>query len=299
MHYYSFNKYLKDKFNEKVRKISINAGFSCPHKNLSIEEKGCIFCNEKAFTRFYDNSVSIKKQIESSIVIGKKKNVNKFIAYFQNGTNTNASLDILKKTYDIIKKYPEIVGLSIATRPDCIDDNKLYLIQSYVNKYDVWIEYGMQTIHNSTLEKINRGHSFEQTIDAIKKTSILGIKVGVHIILGLPGENEKDMLKTAKEISKLPINGIKFHVLSVFNNTELANLYYTNKIKVLTKKEYINIICNFLEYTKKDCVILRLVSDANNDFLIEPKWINNKLLVLNDIEKELIKRQTFQGIYVD
>ncbi|MFH1394620.1 MAG: TIGR01212 family radical SAM protein [Candidatus Omnitrophota bacterium] len=296
MHYYTFNQYLKKQFGAKVRRISLNAGFSCPNKDGSLSIDGCIFCNEAGFSVFPEKVMPLKGQIEKTITETKKKYGNqKFIAYFQNAAGTNAAVEELKTAYDSIKDYPEIVGLSISTRPDCVNEEKLSLIAEYTDKYEVWVEYGFQTIHNKTLKAINRGHTFEQVLDAVNKTHSLGIKVGVHIILGLPGETLDDMLATARVISQLPVSGVKIHVLHVLKNTKLEEQYHKGDIKLFSQEEYVKTVCSFLECLKEECVILRIVSDAKKEYLIAPEWINNKQNVIKEIEEEFVRRGTRQG----
>lgn len=289
MHYYSYNQYLKERFGEKVRRLSLNAGFSCP--GVENGRGNCIFCNEYGFSRFSGNAPALEEQIASLIESGKVKfGVRKFIAYFQNGTNTNAKCEELKKAYDVIRKFPEIAGLSISTRPDAVDDWKLALIESYADDYDVWIEYGVQTVHDKTLKFLNRGHTFGQSIDAIEKTARRKIKVGVHIILGLPGETHEHNIATAKEISRLPVSAVKLHVLHVLKDTKLEKLYYEGGIPILTRDEYVNAVCDFLYNLRRDCVVLRLVSDVRKGYLIAPDWLNDKAGVIREINLVMGKR---------
>jgi len=295
MYYYSFGEYLKDKYGRKVRKIGLNAGFTCPNRDGLRGEGGCIFCNDSGFSEFPDNNISLKEQIDSTISTFKKKGVESFIAYFQNGSNTYAPVEELKKIYDIIHEYPEIVGLFISTRPDCVNDEVLDLIQSYTSTREVWVEYGLQTVHDKTLEYIGRGHSFTQTEEIIRKTSQRGIKVGVHVILGLPGESTEDMMETAEKVSRLPVSGVKLHLLHVLKNTPLERLYNKGEVKLLEEDEYINIACDFIERLSPDCVLLRLASDARVKVLVAPKWMNKKLEVIRKIDKEFLRRKTRQG----
>ncbi|MFH1878297.1 MAG: TIGR01212 family radical SAM protein [Candidatus Omnitrophota bacterium] len=296
MRYYSFSNYLKDRYGTKVWRVSLSAGFSCPNKDRPGGGGGCIFCNEAGFSRYAASALSLAEQIEKSIKeIRDKKKAAKFIAYFQNATNTYGDLEALKTAYDVITGYPEIVALYISTRPDCVDESKLDLIASYTRRYEVWIEYGVQTAHDRTLKIINRGHTFAESADAVKKTVSKGIKAAAHIILGLPGENRQDMIATAREISKLPVSGIKLHTLHVMLNTELEKMYRAGGIKILEMEEYIGLACDFLENTRKDCVIFRLASDARDELLIAPKWMNDKFSVINGIENELEARGTAQG----
>ena len=300
MCYYSFSNYLKKKYGTKVRRIGLDAGFSCPHKDDITKEGGCIFCNELGFSSFAGMHMTLEGQIEQAMAeIRSRKGANKFIAYFQNATGTNAEPDRLKEAYDIIKKYPDIVALYISTRPDCMDDEKLDLISGYTSDYEVWVEYGIQSVHDRTLEIVNRGHTFGQAVETIHKTAEKNIKVGAHIILGLPGESGEDMIATAKTMSALPVSGIKLHVLHVLKDTKLEDLYRQGRIDLLSRDDYVELACDFLEHIKPDCVIFRLVSDARKEYLIAPDWINNKLDVIKHIEDKFAERGTSQGNAMD
>lgn len=304
MRYYSFNNYLREKFGVRVHRVPLNAGFTCPNKDGTLSGEGCIFCNEEGFSIHADTRLSLKDQIEKGMGFAAKRyNAEKFIAYFQNASGTYADIKELKESYDIIKRYPDVVGLFISTRPDCIDEEKLELIASYNEDYDVWIEYGVQTVHDRTLEEINRLHTFSQAKESIVNTDKMGIKVGVHIILGLPGESVEDMLATAETLSKLPVSGMKLHVLHVLKGTRLEKMFNESRgterhapaMSMLSRDEYVNISCKFLERMPRRCVVLRLVSDAKEDFLVAPEWIKEKQGVIRDIEKRLAQLDTFQG----
>ncbi|MBL7072838.1 MAG: TIGR01212 family radical SAM protein [Candidatus Omnitrophica bacterium] len=300
MYYHSYNKYLKKRFGEKVRRISLNAGFGCPNRDGSISSKGCVFCNESGFSPWAQKTVPLEEQIKLGLAGGKKQfGTKKFIAYFQNGAGTNADSEDLKKMYSVINDYPEIVGLSISTRPDCVDEEKLDIVGGFLKNYDVWIEYGVQTIHENTLKKMNRGHTFPDSLEAIEMTAARGIKVGVHIILGLIEETSEDMMRTAEEISRIPVSGVKLHVLHVLKNTKLSEMYGKDRVNLLTRTEYVKNVCSFLEKLKKECVILRLVSDAGRDYLVAPEWVTNKQLTIKGIEAEFKRRGTEQGALVN
>ncbi|MFH1411351.1 MAG: TIGR01212 family radical SAM protein [Candidatus Omnitrophota bacterium] len=300
MNYYSFREYIKGKYGERVKKIGLNAGFGCPNRDGSIGTGGCIFCNEDAFSNFAESRLSIKEQIERSMKeMTKSKDVRKFIAYFQNGTSTNADIEALKKAYDSIKAFPEIVGISISTRPDCVNDEKLDLIAGYSEDYEVWVEYGMQTINDDLLKKMNRGHTALETIKAIEKTAKKNINVGVHIMLGAPGQSRTDIIETAKTISDLPVRGVKVHLMHVLKDTLLEKMYAGKKIKVLEKYEYIRDVCDLLEHLREDCIVLRLISDAKRGSVIAPRWMDDKLDVIRNIDKEFAKRGTKQGSRVE
>ncbi|MCP4650831.1 MAG: TIGR01212 family radical SAM protein [PVC group bacterium] len=295
-YYYSFKDYLAQQFNTRVHRISLNAGFSCPNRDGTLSSQGCVFCNEKGFSHFAETNFALEEQIGKSMDIFRYRfKANKFIAYFQNGSNTYADAKDLKKKYDVIKTFPDIVGLMISTRPDCIDKEKLDLIQSYTDKYDVWIEYGIQSIHDRTLDFINRKHSAQQFIEAVEQTAKRNIKISAHVILGLPGESKSDMLKTADVLAKLPITGVKLHVMHILRDTKLHVLYEQGGMKLLESQEYIDIVCDWLERISSDCVIMRLGAIAGRDVLIAPKWINLKQNMLQNIELEFKRRGTMQG----
>ncbi|MBD3379133.1 MAG: TIGR01212 family radical SAM protein [Candidatus Omnitrophica bacterium] len=295
MYYYSFNRYLREKYGEPVRKICLNPGFACPNRDGALSRDGCVFCNEKGFSRNAGTLKSLEEQIEDAVGSGNAKRGQKYIAYFQNAAGTNASPEELQKAYDIIRNYPEIIMLTISTRPDCVDDGKLDLISDYAEDYEVWIEYGVQTANDAVLERMKRNHSFEQAEDAILRTVKKGIKAGAHIMLGLPGESREDMALTARRLAKLPVSGIKLHVLHVLKDTALEEMYRQGKVDLLTQNEYARAACDFLEYMDPECVVLRLVSDAHPDFLVAPMWINDKNSVIADINKEFLIRGTHQG----
>ena len=295
---YSFNHYLRDKFGQRVHRISLDAGFDCPNTDGTISNQGCTFCNNKAFSHFSRlSSLSLEEQIIQAKEYAQKRfKVKKFIAYFQSNSNTYGDVSLLKKRYDVIRKFDDIVGIAISTRPDCIDDEKINLIEDFSKDYDIYIEYGLQTIHDKTLKLINRGHTFADFQKAIELTSKRGnINIGAHVILGLPGETKSDMLATAKAIAKMPLWGVKFHVLHVVKDTLLANMYEENNLKLLSLDEYADILVSFLELLPNNQVILRLVSDAHRDFLIAPFWINDKEKSLKRIGAEFRKRKTKQG----
>ncbi|MCM8787512.1 MAG: TIGR01212 family radical SAM protein [Candidatus Omnitrophica bacterium] len=297
--FYSFNTYLREKFGQRVHRISLNAGFNCPNLDGKLSKEGCIYCNNAAFGIYVTTPKPLKIQIEDSIAYYKKKfKVTKFIAYFQAFSNTYAPIEVLKKTYDIIKNFDEIVGLFISTRPDCINEEIMSLISSYQKNYLVWVEYGLQTTHNNVLKTLNRNHTFEDFLIALDLARKFKINVGVHIILGLPFLNYNETVQDAQRLSQLDIQGIKFHILHVLKNTKLEKLYCEGKIKLLTKEEYIKIICDFIERIPKDFVILRLISSADKNYLVAPLWMNDKISIINEITKEFKRRGTFQGYFV-
>jgi radical SAM protein (TIGR01212 family) len=297
-HYYSYNQYLRKTFGVRVHRLSLDAGFSCPNLDGKLSSQGCAFCNNKAFSRYTENKRKpIKQQIAESIQFARQRyKAKKFIAYFQSFTNTYADIQTLEKKYNQIKGFADIAGIAVSTRPDCIDKKKLDLLDKFSKNYQVYIEYGLQSIHDKTLEKINRKHNFKAFKDALKLTKqYKNIHPAAHIILGLPGESKQDMLKTANTLAKMPLWGLKIHCLHVVKDTTLAKQYKKEQIQLLSKSQYLDILIDFLKLIPKNLVILRLVSDANPNQLIAPKWLNQKSKVLQELDKKLEEQDIWQG----
>lgn len=292
-HYFSLDEFYQKKFGTKVFKVSLNAGFSCPNiKN----GHGCIFCSNQSgdfagnkekdlITQFNE----IKKKLQ------KKWPKGKYIAYFQAGSNTYADVETLKEKYESVLNLPEVVGISIATRSDCINNEILNYLEDLNKKTFVTIELGLQSMHSKTLKRINRGHTLENFETIVKKLQEKKIHTVAHIINGLPNESQEEMLETVKYLNKLKIDGIKIHMLHVLKNTPLEKYYQEKPFHLLTKEEFINIVCDQLELLNKDIVIHRLTGDPKKEDLIAPDWVLKKFTILNDIEKELKKRHSFQG----
>jgi radical SAM protein (TIGR01212 family) len=294
--YYSFNRYLREKFSQRVHRISIDAGFGCPNLDGTLSTAGCIFCKNESFSRYCGKQINIVGQIEHSMEeLGKRFGARKFIAYFQPHSNTYADTALLKEKYDIIKKFPQIIGLTVSTRPDCIDEDKIKLIASYANDYLVWVEYGLQTTQERILKLINRNHTYENFLNTLQVSRKYNLNVAVHVILGLPTQTHKEIIEDALRISKLDIQGIKFHVLHVLKGTYLDKLYEMGQFKPLPEKDYVNIICDFLERIPREIIVLRLVSNASKDYLVAPFWINEKQRVIENINRQFLKRKTYQG----
>ncbi|MBU0878930.1 MAG: TIGR01212 family radical SAM protein [Candidatus Omnitrophica bacterium] len=294
--YFSFNAYLREKFGERVHRISIDAGFSCPNIDGILGKQGCIYCNNKGFGVYAKSGKTIEEQIEESIIFYRRRlGVKKFIAYFQSYTNTYAEPQELKEKYDLIRKFPQIIGLFISTRPDCIDEEKIRLISQYKKDYLVWIEYGLQTTHNRLLKIINRNHTYEDFIRALDLTRKYGVNVGVHLILGLPSSTDEEIIEDAQRLSMLDIQGIKFHILHVLKGTRLEEMYEQGGVNLLTREKYVKMVSSILSRIPPFFVVLRLVSSALPDYLVAPLWINRRSEVVEDIRKELEKRGTRQG----
>jgi len=297
-YYYPFSQYLKNRFGGRVHRLSLDGGFGCPNIDGTFSNEGCVFCNNRAFSYFTNqNNISLEEQITSSMNYARRRfGAEKFIAYFQSFTSTYGETEFLSRQYNTIRKFDNIVGIAISTRPDCIDVEKLDVIESFAKGYEVYIEYGLQSVHDKTLKLINRNHSFSDFKKAVDMTyQRKNIHISVHIILGLPQESKKDMLETARVISAMPLWGIKFHCLHVVKETALEKVYNKGQVKLLSEEEYIDVLIRFLEIIPKDYVILRLVSSADKDLLIAPEWINNKQRVLKKIENEFKIRKTYQG----
>lgn len=299
--YHTLDYYYKNRFHEKVFKVSLNAGFSCPNIDGTKGYGGCIYCSKTGSGEFAGNiNDSLHKQFnEIKKMMHKKWPKAKYIGYFQARTNTYAPVEKLKEYYETILNEENVIGLNIATRPDAITDECLdYLTELNKTTY-LTIELGLQTIKETTAKLINRCHSLECFKDMVIKLRKRNIDVVVHIINGLPYETKDDMLNTIKYLNKLDIQGIKIHMLSITKNTPLEKLYQKNKFKVLTKEEYIDIVIEQLELLRPEIVIHRITGDPKLDELIEPNWLIKKFCVLNDIDKEMVKRNTYQGIKSD
>ncbi|HIE43746.1 MAG TPA: TIGR01212 family radical SAM protein [Candidatus Omnitrophica bacterium] len=297
MRYYKFSSYLKEQFGCRVHKVSIDAGFSCPNKDGRFSRDGCIFCDNRGFsfnTRITPKPVEI--QIEEGMKIGKIRfKAEKFIVYFQAYTNTYAPLEVLKEKYRVVKKFNSIVGIAIGTRPDTVDEEILNLIESYSREYEVWIEYGLQSIHDKTLKLINRNHTYRDFLKAVEATRDRNIKICAHVILGLPGESEEEILTTAKELGKFRLDGVKIHPLHIIKGTKLEGLYREGEYKPFGLDEYVGVLVKFLEYLCPDTVIQRITADCYRQLLVAPEWILKKSLLLQRIEKRLEEKNTFQG----
>jgi len=296
--YYRFSKYLRNRFGVRVYKVSIDAGFSCPNRDGSKSKDGCIYCDNKGFS--FNSRIAllpIEEQIAKGIEFGKRRfKAQKFIVYFQAYTNTYASLEVLKKKYDTVRKFQDVVGISIGTRPDCINEEILDLIESYASDYEVWIEYGLQSTHDETLEFINRGHVYKDFLEAVNLTrKRKNIKICVHVIIGLPNETREDILKTAEVLGRMKLDGIKIHPLHVIKGTKLEEIYKKGQYKPLELDVYVDLAVEFLERIWADTVIQRITADCSREFLIAPMWIVDKNKVLGKIEEKLLQMDTFQG----
>lgn len=295
--YNQYSAHLRNKFGAKVYKVTLDAGFSCPNRDGKISTGGCIFCDEGgSFSQAHSNSLEIEQQLETGIkTLSQRFGAQKFMSYFQAYSNTYAPLQVLEKAYNSALKHPDIVGISIGTRPDCVNNENLNLISNYKNDYYTWVEYGLQSVHNKTLKLINRGHDFECFVRAFEMSKEKGINVCAHVILGLPGETQEDMLKTAQKLTELKVDGVKIHMLCALKDTELSKLYENGKISFMSEEDYIKIVCDFLEILPEKTTIHRLAGNGLKKNLIAPSWLGKKLDCLNKIDRELERRNSFQG----
>lgn len=295
--YYDFKSFLINGFGCKVYKLQIDAGFTCPNRDGTLGTGGCIYCNSRfSEIRQQGTLPSVSDQIRNGKTLyARMRGAKKFIAYFQTATNTYAPYEKLKLFYDEALAQEDIIGIAVGTRPDCVPDDVIDLFEEYARKYHVWLEYGLQSIHDRTLNYINRGHDAKTFIDAVNRTAGKNINVCVHIIVGLPGETREDMIETARVVSSLPVQGIKIHLLLALKETVLGSLYQQGKIRMPTKEEYIHTVCDVLEILPPQMVIQRLTADGYRDIFLAPEWGKNKMDVLNSIDKELEKRDSWQG----
>lgn len=289
MEYLSFNKYLKDKFGQKVYKISLDGGFTCPNRDGKAGTRGCIFCSKGGSGDFAESrEMSITEQIESGKKkVEKKIKSGKYIAYFQAFTNTYAPVEILRQKYEEAINHPDIVALSIATRPDCLGDDVLRLLDEMNKIKPVFVELGLQTIHQKSAKYIRRGYDLSVYDKAVMDLKKIGVNVVVHVILGLPNESENDMLETVKYVCESGANGIKLQLLHVIDGTDLAKDYEKGLFKTLEFDEYVNLIVKCVKIIPKDIVIHRLTGDGAKKDLIAPLWSADKKRVLNAINKAL------------
>ena len=296
--YHTLNYFYKNKFEIKVFKVSLNGGFSCPNLDGKVGYGGCIYCSKSGSGEFGgDIHKSLTDQFyEMRDIVNKNHIPCKYIGYFQARTNTYANIDVLKRKYEEVLAIPDVIGLNIATRCDAINDECLDYLEELNKRTFLTIELGLQTIHEKTSKLINRCHTLEQFDDMVNKLRSRNINVVVHIINGLPFENEEMMLGTVKHLNSLDIQGIKIHMLHIIKDTEMSNLYEKTKFHVLTKDEYIDIVIKQLELLDPKIVINRITSDPDKEMLVEPKWLCEKCQLLNDIDKEMVKRNTYQGI---
>jgi uncharacterized protein len=295
--YYDLKSYWINRFGCRVHKLPIDAGFTCPNRDGSVATGGCVYCDGRGSAlRQAGPLPPVGEQVRRGKAFYRQRpKAEKFIAYFQTFTNTFAPVADLRALYDEALAAEDVIGLSIGTRPDCVPDETLDLIRSYAERSHVWLEFGLQSIHDRTLGAINRGHDAAAFRDAVRRAGGGPILICVHIIVGLPGETREEILETAKAIVALPVQGIKIHSLLALEGTELGAGFKRREVAMMTREEYVGTVCNILEILPPEMVIQRLTADGYREIFLGPAWAGNKLAVLNAIDRELERRDSWQG----
>jgi radical SAM protein (TIGR01212 family) len=295
--YYAFSRFLRQRFGVKVYRVTIDAGFTCPNVDGTVAVGGCVYCDNRSFSpnRRLPRT-TVREQVRRGMeILQKRYQADQFIAYFQAATNTYAPAGKLKRLYDEALEHTQIVGLAIGTRPDCVPDEILDLIENYARDRYVCLELGLQTIHDRSLDWMNRGHHFDAFVDAVNRCQGRGLDLCVHVILGLPGESREDMLATADALAGLPVHAVKIHNLHVVKDTPLEMMYERGEARMFEREEYVQIVCDFLERLRPEMVIHRLSGDAPPDYLVAPMWCLDKPALLRAIHAELERRDSWQG----
>lgn len=296
--YHTFNYYLKNKYHTKVAKISLNASFTCPNRDGKVSTGGCLFCSDSGSGDFAGNphdDLQIQFEKVSAMMSQKWPNC-KYIAYFQANSNTYASVDKLKATFEPFVNKENVVGIDIATRPDCLDDDVIEYLADLNTRTDLWVELGLQTIHEQTAKWFNRGYTLPVFEEALNKLRKHHISVCVHIINGLPVETKQMMLETVQYLSGKDIQGIKIHMLYALKNSKIHHYMVEHQLDFMSREDYISLVVDQLEYIPEQVVIQRLTGDGKQDDLYGPLWSIKKVTILNDITKEMKRRDTYQGI---
>lgn len=292
-----YSTYLKQRFSGRVHKISIDAGFGCPNRRGGRDAHGCLFCEPGGSGSVgIERNAPIPLQLERAKELMRRKYRAKyFIAYFQPFSNTFAPIDVLRNCYDQALDVDEVVGLAIGTRPDCLPPETLDLLAEYDRRTYLWLELGLQSIHNRTLNYLQRGHDYQCFLDAYRQAKVRGLRVCVHLILGLPGESREEMLATAEEMARLRVDGVKLHLLHVLDGTPLGELYKQGQVPMFELQEYVELAVDVIERLPPDTLIQRLTGDGPRHILLAPLWSMNKWEVLNAIDAELVRRGSVQG----
>ena len=295
--YYAFSRFLRERFGTKVFRVTVDAGFTCPNVDGSVAVGGCVFCDNRSFSpnRRLPRT-TVRDQVQRGVTLLQKRyGATQFLAYFQAATNTYAPAAKLRRLYDEALDHPQIVGLAVGTRPDCVPEPILDLLQGYARERYVCLELGLQSMHDRSLDWMNRGHHFDAFVDAVQRCQDRGLDLCAHVILGLPGESRDDMLATADALAALPVQAVKIHNLHVVRDTPLERMYQAGEVRMLERDEYVQVVCDFLERLPPTMVIHRLNGDAPPDYLIAPLWCLDKPGLLQAIEGELERRDSWQG----
>ncbi|MDQ0359283.1 TIGR01212 family radical SAM protein [Breznakia pachnodae] len=295
--YHTWNYYLKQKYHSKVFKVPLNANFSCPNRDGTCGVGGCTFCTSLGSgDQVQEMFEPLDIQYDANLKVMKNKwPQGKGFAYFQAYTNTYCSLETLKETIEPFFYKEDVLGLCIATRADCLEDEKIEYLNKLAQEKEIWIELGLQSIYDETAARINRGHTYATFVDCVERLKNTDLKICVHLMNSLPNETKDMMITSAKTIGQLPIHAVKIHMLYLMENTVLAKEYLEHPFPLLSKEDYIDVVVRQLEYLPKEIIIQRLTGDGVKEQQIESFWMLNKTVVLNDIDKEMVKRNTYQG----
>ncbi|HEV3258142.1 MAG TPA: TIGR01212 family radical SAM protein [Gemmataceae bacterium] len=295
--YRAFSGFLRERFGTRVYRVTIDAGFTCPNVDGSVAVGGCVYCDNRSFSpnRRLPRT-GVREQVRRGVAILQERyGADRFLAYFQAATNTYAPPEKLRRLYDEALDHPQIVGLAIGTRPDCVPDPVLDLVDGYARERYVCLELGLQSIHDRSLDWMNRGHHHDAFVDAVRRCQGRGLDLCAHVILGLPGETHADMLATAEALAGLPVQAVKIHNLHVVRDTPLECMYRAGEVRMLERDEYVQVVCDFLERLPPAMVIQRLSGDAPPDYLVAPQWCLDKPGLLRAIHAELQRRDSWQG----
>jgi hypothetical protein len=295
--YYALSRFLRERFGTKVYRVTVDGSFTCPNVDGTVAVGGCVYCDNRSFSpnRRLPRT-PIREQVSRGITILQERyGADRFLAYFQAATNTYAPLPKLKRLYDEALDHPQVVGLAVGTRPDCVPDPVLELLQGYARDRYVCLELGLQSIHDRSLDWMNRGHHYDAFVDAVRRCQGRGLDLCIHVILGLPGESAADMMATADALAGLPIHGVKIHNLHVVRDTPMERMYHAGEVRMLERRAYVGLVCDFLERLPPGMVIHRLNGDAPPDYLVAPLWCLDKPGLLRDIHTELERRGSWQG----
>ncbi|MFM7098085.1 MAG: TIGR01212 family radical SAM protein [Gemmataceae bacterium] len=297
----SFNRFLRDKFGEKVYRVTIDGGFTCPNVDGTVTTGGCVYCDNRSFSPNRRlPRISIAEQVQKGITfLSRYFECSKFIAYFQAATNTHGKIERLERLYKEALNHPQVIGLAIGTRPDSVPEPVLGLLQDIAKDRFVCLELGLQSAHDRSLVWMNRGHDVDSFTDAVRRSKNRNLDLCAHVILGLPGESHEDMLYTADYLAAMDINGVKIHNLHVVRDTPMEAMYARGEVPMMTQPEYVNLICDFLERLPATYTVHRLTGDAPGEFLLAPDWCVKKHEILSQIKNEFKKRGTCQGSKFD
>jgi radical SAM protein (TIGR01212 family) len=295
--YYAFSRFLRERFGTRVYRVTVDGGFTCPNVDGTVTTGGCVYCDNRSFSpnRRLPRT-SIREQVRRGIAILQERyHADRFLAYFQAATNTHAPVARLRRLYDEALDHPQILGLAIGTRPDSVPDDVLDLLQGYARRMYVCLELGLQSIHDRSLDWMNRGHHYDAFVDAVCRCQDRGLDLCAHVLLGLPGETAADMAATADALAGLPVQGVKVHNLHVVRDTPMERMYHAGTVPMLEREDYVRLVCDFLERLPPGMVIHRLSGDAPPDYLVAPLWCLDKPALLRAIHAELEQRGSWQG----